>query len=235
MKNLIKKRLHESLEMDLVESLVGEDYPSSFNMEEFKNLNKFTERVRYCDQHLKKISSGSSRVAYMIDNEKVLKLAKNQKGLAQNDTEIRWGGDYYFEDVLAHTLENSEKDLWVEMELARKANKAQFKAILGYTLEDLAPFLKYIDFTQRKNDRQLSAMYSRMLNNPEGDGPSYNLDFFSENEFASKLADFMIAADSPNGDLCRYSSYGVVNRDGKNQVVLIDFGLTGDVYDTYYS
>ncbi len=36
------------------------------------------------------------------------------------------------------------------------------------------------------------------------------------------------------GDLDRLSTYGLVKRDGHDTIVIIDFGLSGDVYSTYY-
>jgi hypothetical protein len=36
------------------------------------------------------------------------------------------------------------------------------------------------------------------------------------------------------GDFGRLNSYGLVNRNGVD-IVIIDFGLTNDIYDTYYS
>jgi hypothetical protein len=171
----------------------------------------------------------------MIDNEKVLKLAKNQKGLAQNSTEIDWGNDYYFEYILAHTIDSSDKDLWVEMELAKKVTKDNFKQIMGYTLDDLALFLKWVDFTQVRPNNRLSDMYARMINTVDDENNNYDFDFWGEDSFATKMQEFMVATKSPNGDFCRTSSYGIVHRDGKDQIVLIDFGLTGDIYGTYYS
>jgi hypothetical protein len=50
-------------------------------MDEFKGLITFKDRITYCDNNLKKISSGSGRIVYMIDDIKVLKLSKNSKGL----------------------------------------------------------------------------------------------------------------------------------------------------------
>lgn len=79
MKEFIKQRLSESMEDSLFESLLDEDYPTSFDMGHFKTLTKFAERVRYCEENLQRISSGSARIVYKIDNEKVLKLAKNEK------------------------------------------------------------------------------------------------------------------------------------------------------------
>ena len=84
MKNMIK----------LIEN-VDEAYPASFNMEEFKNMKSFNQRIQYCEQNLQRISSGSSRIVYRIDDEKVLKLAKNKKGLAQNEAEVDFGTESY--------------------------------------------------------------------------------------------------------------------------------------------
>jgi hypothetical protein len=49
-------------------------------MDEFKGLITFKDRITYCDNNLKKISSGSGRIVYMIDDIKVLKLSKIVKG-----------------------------------------------------------------------------------------------------------------------------------------------------------
>jgi hypothetical protein len=36
------------------------------------------------------------------------------------------------------------------------------------------------------------------------------------------------------GDLQRLSSYGVVRRNGQEEMVIVDFGLTEDVFNNYY-
>src|ERR1035437_1263131 len=135
MKQFIQDRLNEGLVFELIQTMMDEDYPSTFDMEHFKTLRKFAERVRYCEEHLKTISSGSARVVYMIDDTKVLKLAKNEKGLAQCATEIQWGNERYFSGILAKTLDFHVDDLWVEMELARKVKKSDFKRVLGFDFD----------------------------------------------------------------------------------------------------
>lgn len=72
---------------------VTEDYPTSFDMDFFKTLPSFNQRIQYCEKYLQRISSGSSRIVYKIDDQKVLKLAKNKKGLAQNETEIDYSSE----------------------------------------------------------------------------------------------------------------------------------------------
>jgi hypothetical protein len=106
-----------------MKTLIGEmAYPASFNFDEFRQLRTFAERVKYCEQHLKRLSSGSSRIVYIVDDEKVLKLAKNKKGIAQNEVEIRLGTEPYY-TCFANVYEYDENALWVEMEYCQKAKK----------------------------------------------------------------------------------------------------------------
>jgi hypothetical protein len=221
MKDFIKKRIGEEMTYNLVERLMGEDYPSSFDMEHFKTLTKYAERVRYCDAHLRKISSGSSRIVYIVDDTKVLKLAKNEKGVAQCATEIQWGNDSYYGDVLAKTLEYHPDDLWVEMELARKVKKSDFKTLEGINFDSFGYYLKNFEF--ENNGRR--AVF--------GIDPK-DKEILDENDFTQTICSFMSDSDSPSGDFMRLNSYGIVNRNGEDIIVIIDFGLTNSIYDEYY-
>lgn len=222
MVDFIKKRLTESLTYSLIESLLDEEYPTNFDREHFKTLKSFNQRVKYCEENLERISSGSSRIVYKIDNEKVLKLAKNKKGLAQNETEMQWGGDSYYDHILAHTFDSDPNGLWVEMELARKVTASNFKKITGVDIYDLKMYLTnfYLENNGRKKIYTIDPLVVEELN---------------ENQFAQDLSSFMMDTDSPAGDLTRVNSYGLVKRNGVDDIVLIDFGLTGDIYSSYYS
>jgi hypothetical protein len=214
MKRYIQKLLRENL--------VGEDYPSSWNIEEFKKLNSFTKRVEYCNTHLKRLAAGSSRIVYMVDNEKVLKLAKNKKGLAQNEVEIEYGNYYDLSGIVAKVFESDENNLWVEMELAKKVTPNIFKNVVGVSFDEYTNAMKYNYFTNIKPNRYPTAK-------PE------NMDEMWDNEFVYEMLSFMSNYDIPVGDLGRLSTYGLVNRDGSDTIVMIDYGLTNDVYGTYYS
>jgi hypothetical protein len=222
MKDFIKKQVNKDIKNRLIEQLMDEEYPSTFDMEHFKTLSKFAERVRYCDQHLKKISSGSARIVYLVDDKMVLKLAKNQKGIAQCETEIQWGGDSYFDEILARTIEYHPDGLWVEMELARKVKKSDFSVLEdGINFDEFGKYLK--NFELENNGRK----------------PFYNMtdahkEILNENQFTQTICEFMLNTDSPAGDLMRLNSYGIVNRNGEDIIVIIDFGLTNDIYNEYY-
>ena len=233
MKKLIKKLLRESLvftselnedAFNVIEAELLEDYPNSFSIDEFKKLNSFASRIRYCEEHLKRISSGSSRIVYKIDDEKVLKLAKNKKGLAQNEVEAEYSQYYDISDITARVFDIDANNLWVEMELARRLKTSDFIKITGF---------KWKDYVAALHNHGEDA---------NGRGRSYKIDVnpdiveaMWEDEFVYEMFDFLGTYGIPSGDLKRTSSYGVVKRDGKDTIVMIDYGLTSDVYKSYYS
>lgn len=221
-KRLIKNLLNESLTMNLLEVLVGEEYPTSFNMDVFKKLKSFNQRIKYCEENLKRISSGSSRIVYMIDNTKVLKLAKNTKGLAQNEVEIEYSQYSDLEDIVAKTFDYDNENLWVEMELARKVSLGDFKRIVGYSFEDFKTAL-YNYGIDSGNDRGHKMIMDKQVYQD-----------MWENEFIYGIFDFIGNYGLPTGDLRRLNSYGIVKRDGEDRIVIIDYGFTHDVYDGYY-
>jgi hypothetical protein len=207
----------------LVEN-VNEVYPTSFNIEEFKQLKSFNQRIQYCEQHLQRISSGSSRIVYKIDDEKVLKLAKNKKGLAQNKAEIDYGTEIYLEGIVANIFEYEENGLWVEMELAKKITEGEFKRISGFNFKDFAAALNnyYHERTNYRNGYKMevdSEIVAEMW----------------EDEFVYGIFQYLGNYKVTVGDLTRLSTYGIVKRDGQDTIVLIDYGLTEDVYKSHYS
>jgi hypothetical protein len=206
------------------ESELMEDYPSSFDMETFKSLRSHAGRNRYAQEHLQRLSSGSSRIVYKIDDEKVLKLAKNDKGVAQNEVEIEYGQYSDIDDVVAKIFDyDEENNLWVEMELARKVRPSDFKNIIGYSFEDYKLAIRNYGIDTGNNKGSKYPLSKQLVED------------MWENEFMYEMFSFIGNYAVPTGDLERTSSYGLVNRDGQDKIVLIDYGLTHDVYSSYYS
>ena len=204
---------------ELYNEILDEDYPPSFNMDNFKALGSFAARVRYCEEHLQRISSGSARIVYKIDDEKVLKLAKNSKGLAQNEVEISQGNDSYLKHILAKVFDYHSKNLWVEMELARKVTNGIFKKIVGMDFDRFVDGIHYFGLNSKYFVDSVKALNQEMW----------------ENEFTYEILDYIGSYKISKGDLMKKSTFGVVKRNGEDDIVIIDYGLTSDVYDSYYS
>jgi hypothetical protein len=212
--SVIRKHLNENKviinEIEIDEAI----YPSHFDMGKFKSLKTFKERVEYCNQNLKKLGSGSARIVYLIDNVTVLKLAKNQKGLAQNEVE----SDYseHLGSTVAKVLDREQNYLWIESEFAKKVSPSRFTQLTGFNINDVNAFIKNYE-NQYKGKRPIFSMDSRVES------------VMWEDEFISGLRDIVDNGLSA-GDLGRITSYGELN----NEIKVIDYGLNDDVYDSYY-
>lgn len=201
-------------------------YPTSFSMETFNNIPSYKGKIEYCNQQLQRISSGSSRVVYKIDDEKVLKLAKNSKGIAQNNVEnAPYKQDY---GVCAKVFEFDDDGRWLEMELAVKCKLSDFKRLLGI---DFNVYCSFIDWTHSLYSRR--AQYSKKYTQEQSD---FFSDLVDNNEWLSNMHDMLCNETLDNiGDLKRINSYGIVQRYGGDYLVLVDFGLDDDVFNTHYS
>lgn len=198
---------------------LAEDYPQNFSMGEFNSIRSYRGKIEYATNRLKRLGAGSSRIVFQVDNDKVLKLAKNEKGLAQNDVET--DGYLAQHDITANVIDyddSHDRPYWVEMELAIpiNRNKKIFEKYAGISIEMLEQILIYI-----RTQYEFPPAFNE-------DNPSW--------EFVSEIYDIAMTMDMPlPGDLARTSSYGLVKRNGKLQLVLIDFGFTNDVRSHYYA
>jgi len=218
----MKIKITEAQYSELIKTNLDEDYPIGWNVEEFKNLKSFAKRVKYCEENLQRISSGSSRIVYKIDDTKVLKLAKNEKGVAQNNTEITFSNDYMWDGITAELFESDEDGLWVEMELARKVTKQIWNNVIGVPLEifeECCLFVYQLAHPQK---------HRYHIEKPERFEELYEI------EFTSNILDLISNYNLVIGDFGKLSTYGIVNRDGEDEIVIIDYGLTQEVYDSYY-
>lgn len=202
---------------EFVEEFLSEDYPSNFNFEEFNSIKSYNGKLKYANERLQKLGSGSARVVYKVDDEKVLKIAKNKKGIAQNSVEAEGYLQNY--EIVAKVFETDYDDFWIEMEWAKKVTPTRFREITGIDIKKLWNFLFY-DKSNRNQTMSLT---------PE------EIEKIDENEFVQNLMSLIHDYDMIYpGDFGRLSSYGEVMRDGKPTIVLVDFGLTSSVYYDYY-
>jgi len=188
-------------------------YPANFSFEEYGNIRSFAGKLRYAQERLLgKVGAGSGRAVFRVDDEKVLKVAMNAKGVAQNEAESDWGAQGY--DVIAKVFDSDKDDAWVEMELAKKVNPNRFKQLTGVSLEEVVTWLGYIT--------------GKVLYRPHQTVPND----LGENEFAEDLRSFAADYNYPvPGDFGKINSYGEVLRNGQPRIVLVDFGFNDATSD----
>jgi len=191
-------------------------YPPDFDVNELKNINNFTARIKYVQSHLKRIGSGSARIVYEIDDKHVLKLARNKKGIAQNYVEADWGLHRMYANILPELIETDEDNLWLIVEKANKITKKEFEKLTGVEFSEFGNTLRY----------ELAKRDSSYV---PWDKPE-DYEEIIDNEFFHDIIDMSINFDFPSGDFQKISSYGEID----NNPVAVDVGLSKDVYNEFY-
>lgn len=202
-------------------ALIQDDYPAGWSVEEFKALPSFKKRVEYAKEKLGKLGTGSARIVFEIDDDMVLKLARNKKGLAQNDLESEIAATSWY-DFVAKVYDADPNNLWIESEKATRMKKSDFKRVTGFKFDDWAETL-----LERYRELQGHRGGSFYL------APD-DYDEILEDELFNNILSFIAEYDIAPGDFARISSWGIVNRDGHEVPVLIDYGVSRSIYNDYY-
>ena len=109
------------------------------------------------------------------------------------------------------------------MELARKCSPADFLRIVGFDLQTVVKLIEH----------ELHGDY-RHRDLPKHDISQDDIDKYYESDFITNLVDLVHSAEIMLGDLKKPDSYGVVIRDGQEEVVVVDYGLTEDSFKKHY-
>lgn len=206
----------------LTESQIREAMDGIFSFDELQSIRGFRGRMMYCRRHMgPPIGSGSSRIVFQIDDEKVLKLAKNDKGIAQNQVEADWLAQKY--GVVPKLYDVADDDSYLVSEYVLPAKAADFKQCLGMTFKEFCGFVEYCGSQYGRKSSLLPMMNSEKAE-----------ELIENNEWLSDFNRYVTDYQLPVGDLMRIANYGLCKRNGKPQITLLDSGLTNDVYDSYY-
>jgi hypothetical protein len=181
-------------------------------LKNLENLESFTARKKYAAANLKHLSSGSSRIVYLTPDKTVLKLAKNEKGLAQNEAEAN---PKMKSKYLNKILKRANNDAWIEVPYLDKITEKDFKDMTTISFNDFSNCIRYgLKSVSKNSGKEKPKCFEDVCKHP------LYLDLV---EIGKK---FKLMP----GDLSKISSWGSKN----NKPVLIDAGLTQTVYEDFY-
>lgn len=177
-----------------------------------EKLETYNARVKYAENNLKHLSSGSSRVVYLTPQKTILKLAKNDKGIAQNKAEANPKMKSKF---LNPVIRKAGNDAWIETHYLDKISKHEFEDMTGLKFDDFGDSIRY-------GLRDVSG--NTDLEKPD------NFDKVEKSEIYKEMKRIGEQFKLMPGDLARISSWGTKD----DRPVLIDAGLTADVFADFY-
>jgi hypothetical protein len=195
----------------------GEELPPDSDdlktvLSNIEKLETHTARKKYAEHNLKHLSSGSSRIVYLTPAKTIVKLAKNDKGLAQNKAEAN---PKMKSKYLNPIISCAKNDAWLETHYLDKITEKDFEKMTGLKFNDFGDSIRY-------GLRNVSG-------NTDKDEPE-NFKEVSKSDIYKEMKDIGEKFKLLPGDMARISSWGT--KDGKP--ILIDAGLTRDIFDEYY-
>lgn len=122
---------------------LNEQVLSNDNIKKITQLTKFSDRKKYADENFKMIGKGTGRYVYDINNIFVLKLAKNNKGIEQNKTEINISKSGKYNDIIANIVEYDDNGLYLIQQKAYRITEQNFKDITGLQFQGFLYYLRH--------------------------------------------------------------------------------------------
>jgi len=181
-------------------------------LQNIEKLETYQARKKYAEKNLKHLSSGSARIVYSTNKNTIIKMAKNDKGIAQNKAEANPKmKSKYLNDILSHAKNHA----WIEVGHLDKISEKEFKKMTGLDFEDFGDSIRY----GLKN----------VSGNTDKEKPK-NFTQVEKSEIYKELKEVGNKFKLMPGDLARISSWGTKN----GKPVLIDAGLTKDVFAEFY-
>ena len=222
--------LNENQEQILKKEAIKEAVGFGFSIEYMKRLPSLKKRYDYCVEYLgKPVGRGSSRVVFQYDDNIVLKLALNGKGLAQNEVEYDKFSDWsvdVFPKVFSN-LSDTEQYKFIVTEYVLPATDNDFERCLGIDFKTFCDVL--CTWKRWQNPRwKMPLGCCELGSNEIEEITSYGnfdaLEWYFQNYDVQGF-----------GDMLRISSYGMTNRNGSPEIVILDAGLNDDVWKNHYS
>lgn len=214
-----KDRLNEMIRR-CVRQTINEAMSEAFSFDTLKRINSFNGRLKYCLDTLGfRVGSGSSRTCFQLDDNRILKLALNAKGIAQNEVESRVDNNLDSLGIRPEIYDETdyENNWFIVCEYVLPAKKADFKQTLGMTWEEYCDFVKTCNAEKNGGYHPIDwdAMYEMTENNDSLYG----------------IHDYIANYDAPIGDLLRICNYGLSKSNG---IVILDTGLDDYVFNNFY-
>lgn len=231
------KRVFHIKDQGVTEAPLPPDWdPKKLNLRQ-----TYKDRLQYALDRAKRLGGGSSRVAMTIDYQgrpTVLKVAKNAKGLAQNEAEIEilldgYSGNLPIVIPLIDYDKANKRPVWLQTELARKVRSDTLAKLLHtlhlWDLIDCAEIILGNTKKYRKVNtiQEMKTLYFNE-NWPKNNPPTEKgWEIFLG--YAHELADLASSTTIEIWDLNNASNWGIYN----NRPVVLDLGFTEDTAELY--
>lgn len=234
-----------------------EAYREGFSLKELSALgnNGWGAQYDYCIKWLGEPNGfGSSRCVFTLSDNIILKLAMGgqyKAGIAQNKQEYEMYKTW--DSPLLVRIYNVDKNFtFLISESVVPAEEIDFEQILGLPFyhwvqgseyggdgEDIVGYDKYFDTLKKPHEKTEINVYNILAyieSNYAIDEPYYDEEMekvIKNSEWLSQFRNFVMYTGM--SDFCQVENFGIVNRNGKPTLVILDSGLNLDIWSKYYA
>ena len=199
----------------------------------------FKSRLEYALQRAPRLGGGSSRVAFVIpDNgrETVLKIAKNNKGLAQNEAELEVLDDGYLGkmDIVIPLIDYDKQNptpTWLQTEKANKVSESKLAKMLHakgpWPMTNFLYAIENVLGNRKKNSYipDLATIKKEMTA-----AGSTEQDMYIFFDYVNQVADLVNSSNLLPGDFGNAANWG----EYQGRPVIIDLGYSKSVHELYW-
>lgn len=230
--------------------LINEELLYDSIIKELDNISSIKSKLAFAKQNLKLIGKGSARFVFALEEGRLLKIAKDKRGIEQNKVEVNISKEK--NKLFTEVYEYADDMSWIIVEQAAPCKPNDFNKIYGITHDDLYAFLYCLEFNikpgtspRRVNDNALYSKYNVPmidvfmawhLYKQTGDASKNKFGLSNKcgnfltrwYQYITKHPDFVIE------EMIVLENLGVVERQGKKAIVIIDPGMDANIFDNMY-
>lgn len=221
-----------------------------FSMRHLRSLSSPEEIIEYAQAHLTCLGKGSSRTVFAIKS-KVLKVAINERGYAQNKAELLVAENRGTRPSLSLISDYRQDDngnvVWLLSQSVRTISDCEeFKSLSGFSWEVYTDTIRAFAKANAQNDLEtitsdISNQYSTRLVRLKSEGDERNARYYetllsemrimkSSRFFAGIISAMKVNRLMP-GDILELDHYG---KTPSGDIVLYDYGFTEDIAKKFY-
>ena len=219
---------------------------STCDLDELDKINNIKDRLEYCRKNLIEFAHGSGRMAYVFGEDKVLKVPYNMDGLLQTRNEFQ--PKYQKYPCFTKVLKVGKKGNWIlcercnfVLERRRKVDSKTINYVKKFTGLEYAKFFCVVQCLIAHKVYSVKMPYYKDYKK-DGDVTRWRdkwgididwcINFVESGKWKSvpilkELYDFITHEDVTYWEVADFvtpENYGVVKRNGKEKLVILDYG-----------
>ena len=237
----------------IIEGLVNEEIKINetirgFNFNKFKSIQNHKEKIAFAKKYLPHMGTGSSRIVFAYSSGKVLKIAINKAGFAQNKAEVEVWTNPKTKPVITTIFDADTQNYhWLISEIAKPiSNIDEWAEKIGIRMNEFSNFVHewfsvgekdVVSFLKKELKQAVDDYMSLPKERIHAKKVAYKryerYKFIYKSPFLMGVL-HLISNGMMYGDIIgetAVSHYGITS-DGRP--VIIDFGFTEDVADNFY-